>query len=335
MSDSLGLEPDRQQLGRQLLPLVCGAIAIAVGVVDVLGWWGHWTTFTTLFPSTQPMKFNAGVGMIAIGLALGLLSFGYNRAAGILGVVTSLFMGSMLIENLARCDFGTDALFFRSYVHSADSLPDRASPLTAGTFVLTGISLFLTGFRFQPRLRLTLAGILTCMVGMIALVALLGYAFGIQTATGWGAFTRMSLFTAAAFLEFSVGLLIWLVRAARRDDFSFVRWLPVTASLTLMTMIALVSVASFTQAERSSEWRRHTYEVLDASQKLFGDIADMQRGMRANVLTGQPQYLAIYQAALPKLQPDYDAIVRLTADNPVQQAPATRFPRKRSTSSAG
>jgi len=302
------------------LPLVCGAIAIAVGIVDVLGWWGHWTLLSAMFPSTQPMKFNAGAGMVAIGAALVLLAFGHNRGAGILGVVTSLFLGSMLVENLAGFNFHTDGLFFRSYIQSDDLFPDRVSPLTAGTFVLTGLALFLGGFRFQPRLRLTLGGILTCMVGMISLVALLGYTFGIETATGWGAFTRMSFFTALVFLEFSAGLLFWLIRAARRINYSFVRWLPVTASLTLMAMIALVSVASFTQARNSAAWTRHTYEVLDASQKLFGDITDMQRGMRANVLTGQPVYLAVYQDALPKLQPDYQVLMALTADNPVQQA---------------
>jgi len=321
MSDSSGREPDRPKLfskGFQLLPVICGVVAITVGALDVLGWEAHSTLLAQILPERLPMKFNVGVGMIAIGSALVLLTFGQNRLAGLIGFLTTLFMGSMLIENLANLDFHTDAIFFRSYATS-DPFPDRISPLSAGALLLTGTALLLAGIGPCRRLRLTLIGVLTCMVGVVAFVALLGYALGIATATGWGAYTRMSLFTAITLLPISAGLLAWLGRAAGEEGFNFWRWLPITASLTLMAMIALVSAASFAQAQRSAEWTRHTYEVLDAEQKLFGDIADMQRGMRANVLTGQPQYLVVYQAALPKLEPDYRALLGLTVDNPVQQ----------------
>jgi signal transduction histidine kinase/CheY-like chemotaxis protein len=316
-------EPDRvtvsREAGFQFLPMICGAVALVAGVLDLLGWQAHWMLLAQMFPATLPMKFNAGVGMVALGSAMVLLAFGYSRVAGLIGLVTALFMGSMLIENLAGLNFHTDTVLFQSYAQSTDPFPDRVSPLTAGTFMLLGTALFLTCIRPRRRLRLTLIGILACVAGMVALVATFGYVFGIKTATGWGAYTQMSIYTAITFLPFSAGLLAWSVRAARSDGFNFLRWLPVTASVTLMAMIALVSIASFTQAQLSAAWTRHTYEVLDAEQKLFGDIADMQRGMRATVLTGQPEYLTVYQDALPRLEPDYQALLHLTVDNPVQQ----------------
>jgi signal transduction histidine kinase/DNA-binding response OmpR family regulator len=301
------------------LPFLCGAFALLVGVLDVTGWLMHEQLLIRLAPGMLPMKFNVGLNLILVGAGLMLLKRGQNRLAGLLGLVAALCMGSMLVENLAGLDFHTDQLLFHSYTHSADPFPNRASPLTRICMTLMGFALFLNGIYLHRRLRLTLIGLLACTVGMVTLVAIFGYGFSIQSATGWGAYTRMSIYTAFTLLVFSIGLLVWSARAPRADGFNFLRWLPVTASVTLMFMIALVSIASFSQARNSAHWYQHTYDVLAAAQKLFGDIADMQRGMRGYVVTHQAPYLALHATALAKIEPDVQALKQLTSDNARQQ----------------
>src|SRR6201999_3008016 len=100
----------------------------------------------------------------------------------------------------------------------------------------------------------------------------------IQAAYGWGAYTRMAIHTAGAFLVLGAGLLAWTYQTARNSGFNFLRWLPVTGSLTLMVMIAFVSTISFEQLKSASDWRKHTYDVLVKAQTFLGDLFEAQRG---------------------------------------------------------
>ena len=77
---------------------------------------------------------------------------------------------------------------------------------------------------------------------MIGLVAMFGYTFGVENASGWGSYTRMSVYTAATFIALSLGLFLWAWVMAKQTNFNFVRWLPVAGSVTLMAMISLVSL---------------------------------------------------------------------------------------------
>jgi signal transduction histidine kinase/CheY-like chemotaxis protein len=298
--------------------LLPGLGVLGAGTLAVYGWLQHANTLSVWFPDFQPMKFNAAAALIALGTAMIFLAFDRRAPAAVLGGIVATFMSLTLAEHFSGTDLHLDRLLFASYA-AGDPHPDRVSPLTAACSALLGWSLVPLAFRRRRRQALTVLGVASCTVLIAALVAAAGYAFGLDVAEGWGAYTRMSVWTAGAFFVSSSSLLVWAAAEARAEGFNFLRWLPLSGSITLMTMIALVSLASFTQAKRSADWRRHTYEVLDALQVLFGDFGDMQRGMRAHVLTGQQKYLDLYYQSIPKLEPDFQAIVKLTADNPVQQ----------------
>jgi signal transduction histidine kinase/DNA-binding response OmpR family regulator len=266
------------------------------------------------------MKFNSAVGVVVLGAALLFISMRRNTPAAVLAGIVALFMGLTLAEYLGGGDLHLDQIFLTSPQISGDSMPNRASALTASCFAILGLSLTTIAFPGIRRTALMIVGLTSCSVVITALVAIAGYSFNFDIAESWGAFTRMSVWTAGTFFVIGSALLIWSVSEAANDGFSFLRLLPLGGSITLMAMIAVVSVASFNQASRSSAWRRHTDEVLNALQILYSDVSDMQRGMRASVLTAQPQYGVVYQNALPLLEPDLQTIIRLTADNPTQQA---------------
>jgi signal transduction histidine kinase/DNA-binding response OmpR family regulator len=304
----------------QLLTRVTALFAITVALFVIAGWYGHWMFLSTVVPSTfLPMKFNAAVCFIFCGAGLFLVTQGRTRIGAVLGLAVGIFMGLSLAEYFFQQDFHIDRIFFDSYVHSADPFPDRVSPLTASCFVLTGFALLLSGIGLHRKTRLTAVGMIACTVGLIAFVAMFGYVFGIQNATGWGAYTRMSIYTAATFLCLSLGLLVWAYAKAREIGFNFLRWLPVTASVTLMLMTALISAASFVQLQNSDKWRRHTYEVLDLSQTLLGNVFDTQRGMRAFIITGDSRQLETYVAGAKAAPQNLAHLLDLTQDNSLQQ----------------
>jgi PAS domain S-box-containing protein len=194
------------------------------------------------------------------------------------------------------------------------------SPLGATCFLLLGVGLLLITVGPKKNQALIATGLLACMVAVVAVVGLFGYLMGIEAAYGWGAYTRMAVHTAIAFLALSVGLLLWTYQTAQKAGFNFLRWLPVTGSLTLMVMIAFVSTLSFEQLKTSTDWRKHSDEVLTKAQAFLGDLFETQRGMRNFVLTGQSAALDVYQNGFTNAPLHLAELTTITHDNPSQQA---------------
>ncbi|MDB4793703.1 PAS domain S-box protein, partial [Methylacidiphilales bacterium] len=292
---------------------------MAIGVIVIFGWYAHWTTLIQVMPNLPPMKCNTALGFLLSGIGLLLLT---TRRAGLapwLGGIVALWGILTLAEYLAHQNFGIDQIFLNDYIATATMFPGRMSPLAASCFTILGIALALTGKDLRSKARLTATGLLACIVMMISYVALFGYVFGIEVAYGWGSYTRMAVHTAATFFFLSAGLLAWAAKMAQRSHFNFLRWLPVTGSVTLMAMIGVISYISFTQLENSASWRKHSYEVLATAQTFLDDLFDTQRGMRGYVLTGLPITFETYQDGIKNGPQDLALLNTLTQDNPGQQ----------------
>jgi signal transduction histidine kinase/DNA-binding response OmpR family regulator len=82
----------------------------------------------------------------------------------------------------------------------------------------------------------------------------------------------------------------------------FLRWLPVTGSVGLMLMIALLSAISFAQLRTANFWRDHSSEVLATAQTFLSDLYNIQAKARDYVFTGQPVDLKIFQDSVDTQQ---------------------------------
>ena len=302
-----------------LLVKLSGLCGLVIGIGVIIGWYLHWITAIQVLQNLPPMKYNTAFGFILCGCGLVLLATRHAQFASWLGGVVALLGAMTLTEYFTHRSFGIDQFFLKDYIATATAIPGRMSPLTGSCFLLLGLALAFTARDQKSKERLTAVGMLTCIVAMIACVALFGYSFGIETAYGWGAYTRMAVHTAVTFLILSMGLLIWAQYSANLIKFDFLRWLPVTGSVTLMVMISVISTVSFAQLENSTSWRKHSYEVLVTAQSFLGSIFDAQRGMRGYVLTGQPAPLSTYQAGITSAPQALDKLNSLTRDNPGQQ----------------
>jgi two-component sensor histidine kinase len=145
-------------------------------------------------------------------------------AGGAAAIVGSIAAWSAVQYLLVR-NFGTDELFFHSYLLDATSPSGRMSPITgvALTFAAVATLLLVGSQRFRQRTAVAAACAL--VVGVLGFAAMIGYVAGIPTTYAWGAFTRVAVHTAVALVIISVGLVALAWYAEHRGGEPSPKWL--------------------------------------------------------------------------------------------------------------
>ncbi len=189
-----------------------GTVAVA-GLVS-LGWLVNSRILVTIVPDGSATHPNTGLALLLAGLSLWvLLPFTATGAAErpanvrrparglamLCGLAIALIGAITLAEYLSGRDLGID----RGILHAA--APGRMAANTALNFLLVGIATLALGAR-GPRLR-RLAEPLALLSGSVAIVALVGYVYGVAVFQHVGTSARMSVPTAVAFLLLAVGTL--------------------------------------------------------------------------------------------------------------------------------
>jgi PAS domain S-box-containing protein len=97
----------------------------------------------------------------------------------------------------------------------------------------------------------------------------------------------------------------------------------------VVTLLLASSLLTFHNTRRLHADTRQvirTHEVIVGLANVLSLVKDAETGQRGYLITGEPGYLKPYTDAAAALGPQVDAVERLTADDPVQQA---RFPELR------
>lgn len=89
--------------------------------------------------------------------------------------------------------------------------------------------------------------------------------------------------------------------------------------LALLIVNAAVRKRQLSVQIGAQSWVSHTRQVLFELNQLELLLVDAETGQRGYLYTGDSKYLAPYQDAITKIEPQIDAIAKLTADNPGQQ----------------
>jgi CHASE3 domain sensor protein len=309
--------PDAPWLER--VSRIAGAAVALLGLMVIVSWHAHWRHLVQILPGSAPMQYNTALGLTLLGSALVLLTTGNAAPARWISGAVILVAALTLVEFIGGVSLGIDQVLFRPYFEVDTAYPGRMSPLAATCFVLIGSGILVVGAAKPWPRRSVAAGTLACGVIVVASVALLGFAFGIGMAYSWGSYSGMAVNTGCAFLALGGGLLAVSVQAARRGGISFPRWLPITGSVTLMAMIAVVSAVNMAELKKATFWRRHTFEVILSEQEFEENLIDIQRGARGYVTQGDSTSLASYKDALGLEPRQLRHLFELTSDNPVQQ----------------
>jgi len=75
----------------------------------------------------------------------------------------------------------------------------------------------------------------------------------------------------------------------------------------------------------SMQWVDHTDQEIGGSQRVLGLLVDMETGERGYLVTGNDVFLQPYREASNAIDSEYQALHRLVADNPPQQAQLERL----------
>ena len=89
-------------------------------------------------------------------------------------------------------------------------------------------------------------------------------------------------------------------------------------SLILVFIVGILSYTSIRQLENDSDMVDHTQKVIKTSSSLLQLMIDAETGMRGFGATSKVVFLDPYNAALPGIAADLNALKNLIQDNPIQ-----------------
>ncbi len=299
-------------------PRYAGALVTLFGVLIIVSWYEHWPRVLQLMPDTAPMHYNTACCFILTGTALFLLTFPRQKLAPWLAGAALVLASLTLLEYLTGQDFHIDELFYKHYFDAARIHPGRMSLLTTVCFLFCDMGIILVGLKRVWPQRLTVTGMLACIVVAVSALSLFGFVFKIESSYGWGAYSSMAINSAGCFVILSSGLLVWAWQTALGENFNFLRWLPVTASVTLITMVGLVSAMNMNELNTATFWRQHTFQVILEAQSFNDNLMELQRGLRSYVTSDDTNSRATYQNDRKLETQQFNKLVELTTDNPDQ-----------------
>ncbi|MGH7499060.1 MAG: divalent metal cation transporter [Gemmatimonadales bacterium] len=192
------------------VPRVAAAIAVLLGLAVQLGWALDITTLKSILPFLSSMKPNTSACFIVAGIGLwysATLKAGPLRTwvASFCAVVVGLVGLLTSAQYALGRDLGIDRLLWlESPGTPGTSSPGHMGLNTAIAFALLAAAM-LAKQRPTPRV-LRLGDACSGAVFLLALVALLGYAYSVWSLTGIASYTQMAVHTAVAFLALSIGM---------------------------------------------------------------------------------------------------------------------------------
>jgi PAS domain S-box-containing protein len=218
-------------------------IAVAVGVLVLLGWVFNVAVLKSVVPGFTPMKANAAVGFILAGVSLwsaasGTQSLLYRRISQVCAGAVLLLGVLTLGEYLSGQNFGIDQLLVRDVMNYPGDIPGRMVVNTAICFTVLGASLALL-IQIKSKFAWVIQALAIVPI-LVAGVMLFGYAYERQGFLQVRlAYTPMALHTAAVFLLLGLGIL------SARPDYPFRRVMTSNGAVGGTTRLLLPVVIGF------------------------------------------------------------------------------------------
>jgi PAS domain S-box-containing protein len=193
---------------------VAGLVAMATGILVLVGWLTGIRTLTSLFPDYATIKANTALCFILAGLSLWLLrhsSVQFHPNQGRFGQVCALLVGFIGLLTIGeyglRRNLGIDEAFLHDlWTNAQISPPGRMSIATAFGFFMIGSSLFFLG---RKKIDDVIASQILALSGLIAGVfACLGYVYGVQAQHTISTYTTIAVHTASILVMLCLAILL-------------------------------------------------------------------------------------------------------------------------------
>ncbi|MEO8350475.1 MAG: methyl-accepting chemotaxis protein [Chthoniobacteraceae bacterium] len=201
------LPPDQRSLAfcHALVRWAC-LFGVLMSILVFAGWIFDIETLKRVLPGLVAMNPLTAICFVLCSLALWLAQredSPWTRLAHLLAGLAALAALLKIAGLIFGFDLRLDQILFASALDTNPTVPNRMAPTTAFNFLLLGAALVLADSRSSRWQRL--AETLLLVVGLVALLALVGYAYGVRALTGIASYIPMALHTAAVFFVLVVG----------------------------------------------------------------------------------------------------------------------------------
>ncbi len=185
---------------RFLLPV----IPIGMGVFTLIGWGLNLDVLQRGgYSSAVAMNPVTAIGFTFLGLEVLRLYAGKNHV--VISSIGQFAIGAVIITSVMKlCDvvlgtsFSVDQWFFAANLNANLLHPNRMAPNTALCFFFLGLSLQVV--RFRKKSSVAFSQVLAALSAMIALLAIVGYVYGVKSLYDMGVFFPMTVSTAITFI---------------------------------------------------------------------------------------------------------------------------------------
>ncbi len=307
---------------------VAAALTIALGVAALAGWALGIPTLTSIIPHSVDMKANTAGALVLAGFALLLLcdrpSTHMIWLARTLICLVFLIGMATVAEYLAGRTFGIDEFLVRDTGVDYNLFRGRMSPLTAAAFIATATALIALPHRGSRDVTVMGAG----SVLLLGATVLLGYLWnaGELVTDRW--LPPVALNTAACFALLGGGILLAPHQqiARRHHGIGMLAGVEIKILAAFIVALGLLLIGgtytyrTTVQFADSLEWQAHSQEVRAAIASIYGSLAGAELALRDYLLTKDEDNLNEYRRLREDVERHVDAVQRLTADNPLQQA---------------
>jgi len=209
---------------------LCGGLAIALGVMVLVGWAIHAPLLVQVAPDLAPMQRNTAVGFVLIGIALlglvtdkRLVTYLGSGGAGLLAALS-------LLEYSFGANLGIDQFLGAAYLSTHSTEPGRMAQITALCFILLGAALAFghAGPLRQRSAALGMTGLLVASIGATCCVSVLSG----RAAFAWGNLAHVAALTSVGLLVVGAGVVVvaWaMTQFGAREPL----WVPIGSTVFL------------------------------------------------------------------------------------------------------
>ncbi len=294
-----------------------GLLVVLLSLMVLVAWYEGWDVLMQFAPGVRPMPQRTAICTALAGAGVLLLAARQYRAAGAVGaLVTAAGIVTQILQVGLRKPRLDDWLS-ATMVDAAPIAPGTMAELTAAACWIVGLALlFAAAARDATRWRVASAGC-AVVVGVIAIIATLGYLVGLHRTYDWSSGAWPSPPSTLAFAALAVALLLHALRLTPARPPALWNWMPLVAATSLVSIVVLIGVSGFGLQQDAARFRRRTGDLLLETRLLTNAIADLQRGSRGFVLTGDVASRATFDAGRVAAESSLERLRGLSRDDAV------------------
>ena len=318
-----------------MIALTAGVSVALLGCAILAGWLLHNEALKTIIPwSHEPIKPNLAAGMLLCGAALSLLSRKtltnpIRICAAAMATTVITLSALTVVEYFLDWDLGIEHWLIGDVPAALGiSHPGRMSPITAMSFVLMGVALFMASQLMQKRLRLPLVGGLGGALMVGGAVPLIGCFLEMLFGPLWNYMgtTAGGLAGAVAFLLLGSGLLA-LLRGNAHLEWSLdgLTTAGFASGLVLMILAAGLTYSFTVKMQQTAMQVSHAQEILRQLEEIEANLSDLERDQRSYVITANERLLEEWDVKEFEVRDHFGKLQKLQADNSRRQPLLRQF----------